>query len=388
LGINTPVFNLRDAKIGPDAVHAFKRDPRTGMWNPSQIWDFVATHPEGLHQALMIFSDRSGTPASYRHMNAYGCHTFSFVNEQNQRFWVKFHISAEKGAKGLTQTQAKLIAGEDPNFLARDLKEAIDRGDFPRWKMYFQVMPEEEGYQHTWTFDATKVWKHKDYPLIEIGIIEVNRNPIDYFSEVEQVAFAPSNVVPGIGLSPDKLLQGRLLIYDDTQHHRIGPNFRQLPINRPNGVPELNTNYVGGNMNVEIKNRFPHYFPSTFGGLQPDPSYLEPPFRTDGPLDFYDYPGEGTDKDYYEQPGEFFRVLSEDQRYNLCENIASSCAKIPDSLVKEVVSHLKKVDTRLGSTVENLLQNRKSGTYKLTEGEQVVKQLRETLVGDFTASRK
>lgn len=184
MAINTPVFNCRDAKVGPDAIHAFKRDPRTGEWNPTQSWDFILNHPESLHVALMLYTNRDGTPMSFRHMNAYGCNTFSFINEKKERFWVKFHILSSLGARGLNQAQAKLVAGEDPNFLSRDLRQAIDAKNYPKWRFCCQIMPEEEGYQDHCTFDATKVWCHKDYPLIEMGEIELNRNPVDHFAEV------------------------------------------------------------------------------------------------------------------------------------------------------------------------------------------------------------
>lgn len=374
LGINTPCFLVRDAKVGPDAIHANKRDPRTGMWSPTQAWDFTANHPEALHQILMLYTDRIGTPLSYRHMNAYGCHTFSFVNAEKQRFWVKFHIISMQGARGMTRDQAKLVAGEDPNFLSRDLKEAIDKSDYPHWRFCFQVMPEAEGYRHPWTFDATKVWSHREYPLIEIGTIELNRNPIDYFSEVEQAAFSPVNVVPGIGLSPDKLLQGRLLIYDDTQRHRIGPNFKQLPVNRPKF--ETHTQRVGGAMNTEVKDHFPHYWPSDFGGPQPaedGTKSVEIGFRCDGDAGFYAPIEEGSDSDLYKQPADLLKVLNSVDREHLCDNIASSLEKVrSDSVVSKMLYHLHKIDQHFGDSIENKLKARKMGTAKKSEGEMLI----------------
>eukprot|EP01126_Amoeba_proteus_P002813 TRINITY_DN10903_c0_g1_i4.p1 TRINITY_DN10903_c0_g1~~TRINITY_DN10903_c0_g1_i4.p1 ORF type:complete len:220 (+),score=31.40 TRINITY_DN10903_c0_g1_i4:1262-1921(+) len=213
----------------------------------------------------MIFSDRDGTPISYRNMNGFGCNTFSFVNSDGKLFWVKFHIISELESVGLGVNEAKLIAGEDPDFLRRDLRTAIESKNFPKWNLCVQIMNEEEGYRHPWTFDCTKIWKHSDFPLKVIGTIELHRNPRDYFSEVEQVAFSPSSVVPGIGFSPDRLLQGRLMIYPDTQFHRLGPNFKQIPINLPH-VPVV-TNFVGGAHQCEYGfSKFPHYSPSFFGG--------------------------------------------------------------------------------------------------------------------------
>jgi len=385
LAINTPVFNVRDAKVGPDAIHAFKRDPRTGMYNPTQTWDFVANHPESLHQTLMIYTDRDGTPASFRHMHSYGVHTFSLINIEGRRHWVKFHLISEQGTKGLTQKQAKLIAGEDPNFLQRDLREAIIRGDYPKWKFCIQVMPEDEGYKNPGTFDPTKVWKHTDYPLIEVGVVELNKNPIDYFAEVEQVAFSPANLVPGIGLSPDKLLQGRLLIYDDTQHHRIGPNFKQLYINRPRVEPR--EMMVGGNMNIEVKNKFPHYWPNSFHGYEPDPSYIEPPMRVDGNMDFYDYPGEGTHEDFYAQSKDFLDKLIREDKQHLIDNIASSLEKVTSQeVIRKVLDHMIKIDRDFGMMIETLLRDRVTGKVQKTEAELVVGQMEKLLRGEIRAS--
>jgi len=349
LAINTPVFNVRDIKMGPDAVHAFKRDPRTGMWNSEQVWDFVVTHPESLHQTLMIFSDRDGTPMSYRYMNAYACNTFSFLNEKKERFWVKFHLVSNQGARGLSLTEAKIIAGEDPNFLARDLHEALNTGRFPTWKLAFQIMQEKDGYKHPFTFDCTKIWNHKQFPLIDLGIVTVDRNPTDYHAEVEQVAFSPANVVPGISYSPDRLLQGRLFLYDDTQFHRLGPNFKQIPINRPH-CPML-TNYVGGSHQMEVKNKYPHYTPSTLGGLTVAQTYVEPPLMATGAPGIYNLPEEGTPGDYYDQARDFLTIMDPKDQANLAHNIAFSLTKVPDELAAKVVHHLQNISKDLANRV-------------------------------------
>jgi catalase len=379
LAINTPVFNVRDMKQGPDAVHAFKRDPRTGDWNPSQTWDYAVNHPESFHQVLMMYTDRGGTPLSYRFMHSYGCNTFSLINSNNERVWVKFHIISPHGEKGLNSVQAKLIAGEDPNWLSTDLREAINRGDYPTWRFCCQIMTEEEGYRNPIAFDCTKAWSHKDYPLIDIGTITLNKNPIDHFTQVEQSAFSPARVPPGIGFSPDKLLQGRLLIYDDAQYHRIGPNFKQLPINRPHNV-EPNTMYVGGNMHLDVKEKFPHYFPSSFGGPNLDPSKAELPLRCDGPVNFYDYPLEGTDADYYDQPGEFYRLMISADKINTCYNIATSLEKVSKEIVEKVLPHLYKIDNHLGQTVEELWKSKLEGTAKRTDAELLCKDLKGILI--------
>eukprot|EP01089_Gocevia_fonbrunei_P012304 TRINITY_DN2871_c0_g1_i1.p1 TRINITY_DN2871_c0_g1~~TRINITY_DN2871_c0_g1_i1.p1 ORF type:complete len:445 (-),score=105.98 TRINITY_DN2871_c0_g1_i1:63-1397(-) len=367
--INVPVFNCRDMKLGPDAVHAFKRDPRTGFYNLTQLWDFVATHPEGLHNALMFYSDIGGTPMSYRTMDAYGCNTYSFINANKERFWVKFHLISNQGIMGFDFRTARMVAGEDPSFLSRDLRESIEKGNFPQWKLCVQIMNEDEGYKNPFTFDCTKVWKHEDYPLIDIGVLELNRNPVDYFAEVEQVAFSPANNVPGIGFSPDKLLQGRLFVYDDTQNHRLGPNFKQIWINRPHSV-EPNTTYVGGQHRAEVKNKFPAYYPSSFGGVTPDPKFVEPPMRCDGNAGFYDYPADGTDDDYYLQARDFLEILSPQQREHLVMNIAHSLMKVEAGTVAKILPHFNKINKSLGTKVQEFLNLQVSEKIPLSGAEQ------------------
>lgn len=357
MAINTPVFNVRDMKQGPDAVHAFKRNPITGDWNADQSFDYVATHPEGLHQVLMIWTDRIGTPASFRAMNAFGCNTFSFINSENKRTWVKFHIVAELGWKGLSVEDAKILAGENAEFLSQDLRDAIAAGNYPKYKLSVQVMPEEEGYKRSYAFDCTKVWPHDEFPLIPLGTIVLNKNPEDHFTEVESIAFSPMNVVPGISFSPDKLLQGRLLVYDDTQAWRLGPNFKQLAINCPHAAKVVNFYNTGRNGNLHSGvAKFPHYQPSLFGGPQPDPSYKEPPMRVDGPVDYYDYPNEGTDADYYGQCTEFYNALPVGERMNLAKNLAATFFKMSPPVVAAMMPHLRKVSDALATTIEKKLE--------------------------------
>jgi catalase len=379
LAINTPVFNVRDAKLGPDAIHAFKRDPRSGEWNSNSIWDFVANHPEALHQTLMIFTDRDGTPASYRNMNAYGCNTFSFLNDRGERFWVKFHILSHLEPLGLEVNQAKLLAGEDPDFLSRDLRTSIQNGNHPKWTLSVQVMPEEEGYKNPWTFDCTKTWSHNDYPLIEVGTFELNRIPNDFFAEVEQAAFSPSNVVPGIGFSPDRLLQGRLFIYPDTQFHRLGSNFKQIPINAPH-CP-LVTPYIGGDHQMEYgKSKFPAYYPSNFGGPQPlsctKRLVQEPPLRCEHGS-YFPFGGEGTDSDYFEQPKEFISAISSRDCDHLALNMAISLSKVSDDkLVSTIIDLVRKVNDCLAGKVEKEFQQIRDGSSpRLTEGQKLAKSL-------------
>jgi catalase len=380
LAINTPVFNVRDVKLGPDAVHAFKRDPRTGMWNSEQLWDFVVNHPESLHQTLMIFSDRVGTPMSFRYMHAYGCNTFSFYNEHKERFWVKFHVNSDLGARGFNLSEAKMLAGEDSNILSRDLHDAIAAGNFPTWTLACQIMPEKDGFVFPWTFDCTKIWKHEDYPLIELGKITLDKNPTDYHAEVEQVAFSPASVVPGISYSPDRLLQGRIFLYDDTQYHRLGSNYKQIPVNLPHVVPT--TNYVGGHHQMEIRDKYPHYYPSEYGGPKPSPQYAEPAIPATGPAGFYDHPSEGTDDDYYSQAREFLNVMTDSDYRHLVNNLASSLEKVSDTVTEKAIHHLRQISTKLGDQVQSKRKDITAGTVGFTEGEKLLKKIREGLKND------
>jgi len=366
LCVNTPVFAVRDPKVGPDVIHAFKRNPRDGCWNPTQSWDFVATHPEGLHQAAMIYTDRVGTPMSYRTQHYWAIHTFSLINSNKERFWCKFHFVSQQGFLGFNLHESKTIAGEDPNFLSRDLVQSIEQGNYPKWKLMIQVMPEDEGYKNPFFFDATKVWKHDDYPLIEVGEIELNRNVVDYHAEVEQVAFSPGTIVPGIGLSPDRLLQGRLLIYDDTQTHRLGANYKQLEINRPHGVKPSHTS-IGGPMHIAVEDKFPPYHPSVFGGPQPDEKAREPPMKSVGfgDIDYYPFPNEGTFEDYYEQVVDFWNTLDSQQRNNMCENIAASLEKVKEQkIIDMMMQHFASCSKEWADMVKQKLNARVQGSKK------------------------
>jgi len=383
LAINTPVFPVRDIKSGPDVIHAFKRDPRHHEWNSDTIWDFVVNHPESLHQTLMLFTDRDGTPASYRNMNAYGCNTFSLLNKEGKRCWVKFHITSDLAPFALDVHQAKLIAGENPDFLSADLRKAIQAKNFPKWKLSIQVMPEEQGYKHNYTFDCTKIWPHDEFPLIEVGTIELNRLPTDFMSEVEQVAFSPSNVVPGIGFSPDRLLQGRLFLYPDTQYHRLGPNFRHIPINAPHG--QFVTPYIGGPHNMEYgKTKFPGYFPSCFGGPQSaleKKAVIKEPKLCAESGDYYQYKDEGSDCDYFEQPKSFLGVLAERDFKHLATNISLSLAKVDnEKLLNSVFDLLRKADDKLEKMVRKEHEMLSSGKSScMTEGQKLVMELGENL---------
>ena len=233
VGNNTPVFFLRDPLKFPDLNHAVKRDPRTNMRSAQNNWDFWTSLPEALHQVTIVMSDR-GIPATYRHMHGFGSHTFSMINADNERVWVKFHFKSNQGIKNLTDKEAEAIVGQDRESHQADLYNAIEEGNNPSWTLAIQVMTEEQAENSPYhPFDLTKVWPHSDYPLIEVGVMELNRNPENFFAEVEQSAFNPANVVPGISFSPDKMLQGRLFSYGDAQRYRLGVNHQQIPVNAP-----------------------------------------------------------------------------------------------------------------------------------------------------------
>ena len=233
VGNNTPVFYHRDPLRFSDLNHAVKRDPRTGMRSADNQWDFFTLLPESLHQVTIDMSDR-GIPRSFRHMHGFGSHTFSFISAQNERFWVKFHFKTQQGIQTLTDAEAEAVVAKDRESNGRDLFYSIEKGDFPRWTLYVQIMTEAEAPTYRLNpFDLTKVWPKADYPLIEVGVMELNRNPENFFAEVEQAAFSPANIVPGIGFSPDKVLQGRLFSYGDTHRYRLGVNFNHIPVNAP-----------------------------------------------------------------------------------------------------------------------------------------------------------
>ncbi len=311
VGNNTPVFFLKDPLKFPDLNHAVKRDPRTNMRSAKNNWDFWTSLPEALHQITITMSNR-GIPYSYRHMNGYGSHTFSLINDKNERVWVKFHLKTQQGIKCLTDQDAEAIIAKDRESHQRDLLESIDNGDFPKWNMKIQVMSEDESKKCNFNpFDLTKVWPHKDYPMIDVGVIELNRNPENYFADVEQAAFNPANIIPGIGFSPDKMLQGRLFSYGDAQRYRLGVNHHLIPVNKSR-CPFLNMFHRDGQMRVD-GNYGPTlgYEPNSYGEWQEQPEYKEPPLELDGAADHWNH---REDDDYYSQAEDLFRLMSKEQQ--------------------------------------------------------------------------
>ena len=319
VGNNTPVFFLRDPLKFPDLNHAVKRDPRTNMRSADNNWDFWTLLPEALHQVTIVMSER-GIPKSYRHMHGFGSHTFSFINKDNVRHWVKFHLVCQQGIENLTDEEATALIGQDRESHQKDLYEAIERGDFPRWKMFVQVMTEEQAKNLEYNpFDLTKVWYKKDFPLIEVGEFELNRNPENYFAEVEQSAFAPSNVVPGIGFSPDKMLQGRLFSYGDTQRYRLGVNHNQIPVNASR-CP-IHSYHRDGAMRIDGNyGSTKGYEPNSFGVWQEQKHQQEPALNIGSVADHWNFRED--DDDYFTQPRKLFNLMNDEQKKVLFENTA------------------------------------------------------------------
>jgi len=350
VGNNTPVFFIRDAIKFPDFIHSQKRDPQTNTRSDTMQWDFWSKVPESLHQVTILFSDR-GIPMGIPFMNGYGSHTYSFINAKNERFWVKFHFKTQQGIQCMTQEEADRIAGEDPDYHTRQLFEAIERGEYPRWKFSVQIMPEKDAETYRWNpFDLTKVWPHTDYPLIDVGVLEMNRNPVNYFAEVEQSAFSPANVVPGISFSPCKMLQARIFAYADAHRYRLGVNFERLPINAPQATKVVNTYQRDGHMRFDDNGGpGPNYEPNSFGGPTEDPDYSEPPLKISGDANRYEQK-RGVDDDYI-QPGNLYRLMSQEQKKLLIQNIVGSLKKVPKGIQESMVAHFRKADKAYGDGV-------------------------------------
>ncbi len=353
VGNNTPVFFIRDPLKFPDLNKAVKRCPHTNLRSATYNWDYWTLLPEALHQVTVVMSDR-GIPASYRHMHGFGSHTYSLWNAKGERFWVKFHFRTQQGIKNLTDAEATAIIGADRESNQRDLFDAIERGDFPKWTMYVQVMPEASAETSPYhPFDLTKVWPHKDYPLIEVGEFELNRNSANFFADVEQSAFAPSNLVPGISVSPDRMLQARLINYADAQRYRLGTNYQQIPVNAArcpvhsnhrDGIGRVDGNYGS----------LPHYEPNSFHQWQQQPQFREPPLKISGNADHWDFRED--DADYYKQPGDLFRLMTSAQQQVLFDNTARAMGDAPDFVKQRHVDNCSKADPAYGAGVAAALR--------------------------------
>lgn len=354
VGNNTPVFFIKDAKKFPDFIHTQKRHPHTHLKSATMVWDFWSLNPESLHQVLILMSDR-GTPFGYRHMNGYGSHTFSMINKDNEIVYVKFHFKTDQGIKNLTGPEADQMRATDMDYAQRDLMENIESGNFPKWNLKIQVMTMEEANNAKVNpFDVTKVWPHKDYPLIDVGVMELNKMPDNYFQDVEQAAFAPAHIIDGIGFSPDKMLQGRILSYPDAQRYRLGANYEQIPVNR---CPFATNNYqrdgymrVDGNGGSE-----PNYFPNSFDNIEVDQNYAEPARELQSTMaDRFDRNAEG-DNDHFSQPGNLFRIMTPEEKQNTINNIVAAMGGVDgpkrDEIIGRQLCHWFRADMELGMAI-------------------------------------
>ena len=347
VGNNTPIFFIRDPLEFGDFIHTQKRDPETNLKSPTMMWDFWSLSPESLHQGTVLFSDR-GTPNGYRHMNGYSSHTFSLINAKNELFYVKWHFKTKQGIKNFTREQADEMRGKDPDYAQRDLFEAIAKGDFPKWRVWVQIMPEKEtDTYHINPFDLTKVWPHGDYPLLELGELVLDRNPANYFAEVEQAAFDPKNIVQGIGFSPDKMLQARLISYPDAHRYRLGVNYDTLPINKPQ-CPVHTYNRDGAMRLDGNSGAAPNYEPNSFHGPTQDPAFRERPRPLTGTVDRHNH---RLDSDYYTQPGNLFRLMKTDARERLVGNIVASMKSVPRRIQEQQIQHFYKAHPAYGTGV-------------------------------------
>ena len=340
VGNNTPVFFIRDPLKFPDFIHTQKRDPYTNMRSNVAAWDFWSRHPESLHQVTILMSDR-GIPQNYRQMHGFGSHTFSFVNANDERFWVKFHFKSTQGIENYTDAQAAQVVAQDRESAQRDLIDNIDNGNFPKWRFRIQVMPEADAVTYRYNpFDITKVWPYKDYPLIDVGTIELNRNAQNYFADVEQAAFTPANVVPGIGFSPDRLLQGRLFSYGDTQRYRLGINHHQIPVNASRVQRQHSFHRDGGMRTDGNLGSTANYEPNRFGDFAQDRNASEPPLAA-GVVDRYDH---RDDEDYFSQPAALFRLFDAEQRERFFGNIARHINGVPLEILARQLEHFRRID--------------------------------------------
>ena len=352
-GNNTPVFFLRDPLKFEDLNRVVKRDPRTNMRSARNNWDFWTLLPEAFHQVTIVMSDR-GIPKSDRHMHGFGSHTYSFINAENERFWVKFHFRTQQGIENLSNAEAEALIGKDRESHQRDLYEAIERGDFPKWTLSVQIMPEEDAEKVAYhPFDLTKVWPKADYPLIEVGVMELNRNPDNYFADVEQSAFNPGHVVPGIGFSPDKFFQGRLFSYGDAQRYRLGVNHDQIPVNQAHchvhSYHRDGMMRVDGNAGATIG-----YQPNSYGEWADQPEHMEPPLELSGAAWPFDPKDDPTDNCFY-QAGDLYRLMTEDRRAILIDNTARNMNGVTKNIKYRHAAHCLLADKEYGERLASAL---------------------------------
>ncbi len=358
VGNNTPIFFIRDPLKFPDFIHSQKRDPRTNMQEADNAWDFFSLSPEATHQFTWLFGDR-GIPASYRNMDGFGSHTFQWTNAAGEIFWVKYHFKTDQGIKCLTAREAQRIAGEDPDYCQRDLMGAIERGEYPSWTLKMQIMPASDAPRYRFNpFDLTKVWPYRDYPLIPVGRLVLNRNPENYFAEVEQAAFNPAHFVPGIGPSPDRMLQGRLFAYGDTQRYRLGINHTMLPVNQPHapvdnygrdGAMRFDGNHGGAK----------NYAPNSFDGPRDTGRPVWAPTEVSGAAASHAAVHHAEDNDF-SQAGALYRLMSEEEKERLIDNIAASLSRVSrDDIIERSISHFRNADPDYGERLARAVERRR-----------------------------
>jgi catalase len=352
VGNNTPVFFFRDPLRFPDLNHAIKRDPRTGLRSADSNWDFWSLLPEALHQVTIVMSDR-GIPRSFRHMHGFGSHTYSMISAANERVWVKFHFRTQQGIENLSNDEAATLIAGDRETHGRDLLEAIDSGNYPKWTLFIQVMTEAQAKTHKHNpFDLTKVWPKGDYPLIEVGEMELNRYPENYFADVEQAAFSPANIVPGIGFSPDKMLQARLFSYADAQRYRLGVNNVHIPVNAPK-CPFRSYHRDGAMRTDDNLGGTPTYWPNSKGvWIDHNSELMEPPLPIEGEAAHWDH---RIDEDHYEQPGILFRLMTSAQQQLLFENTALAMGDARIEVKRRHIDNCMKADPAYGAGVAKAL---------------------------------
>lgn len=353
VGNNTPVFFLRDPMKFPDLNHAVKRDPKTNMRSARNNWDFWTLLPEALHQVTITMSD-DGIPASFRNMHGFGSHTYSLINADNKRIWVKFHWVCQQEIKHLTDAEAEAINAKDREYFQRDLFDNIEKKNFPKWTLCFQLMTEEQAKKLPFNpFDLTKEWDTKEYPLIEVGVMELNRNPENYFVDVEQAAFNPGATVPGIGFSPDKMLQARLFSYSDAQRYRLGVNHTQIPVNKPR-CPVTGYSRDGQMRTDANYGAKTSYEPNSYGAWQEQPKYKQVATPVDGDGDNWNFRED--DSDYYSQPGKRFRAMSPEQQQRLFDNTARAMGDAPEFIKRRHIMNCSKADSAYGEGVRKALK--------------------------------
>jgi catalase len=350
VGNNTPIFFIRDPLKFPDFIHSQKPDPHTNRQEPDNVWDFFSLSPEATHMFTWLFGDR-GIPASYRRMDGFGSHTFQWVNGAGKQFFVKYHFKTDQGIECLSAQEAARLAGENPDSHQMDLHEAIHRREFPSWTLRVQIMPAAEATSYRLNpFDLTKVWPHSDYPLLEVGRLVLDRNPKNYFAEVEQAAFDPAHFVAGIGPSPDKMLQGRLFAYGDAHRYRLGINHTQLPINRPHATEAANYGHDGFMRFDENHGAQKNYEPNSYGGPAQSNEPLYGPLAVSGTSGSYEW--ESRDGDDFAQAGELYRLQDGEAQERLVANIAASLAQVSkEEIIERSIAHFHAADAEYGERI-------------------------------------